>query len=63
MGKGTLEMPTEVQSLQELWLMYYNIVVDILREYNQITKDKVLTADFNFVEKVGEILKDNGLVD
>ena len=63
MGKGTLEMPTEVQSLQELWLMYYNIVVDILREYNHITKDKVLTADFNFVEKVGEILKDNGLVD
>lgn len=56
-------MPTEVQSLQELWLMYYNIVVDILREYNHITKDKVLTADFNFVEKVGEILKDNGLVD
>lgn len=63
MGKETLEMPTEVQSLQELWLMYYNIVVDILKAYNHITKDKVLTADFNFIEKVGEILNNNGLID
>ena len=56
-------LPTEKENYQELWLKYYNIVVDILKAYNHITKDKVLTADFNFVEKVGEILKDNGLVD
>lgn len=58
-----IEMPTENESYHELWLKYYNIVVDILRAYNRITKDKVLTADFNFVEEVGEILKANGLVD
>ena len=58
-----IEMPTENESYHELWLKYYNIVVDILRAYNRITKDKVLTADFNFVEEVGEILKTNGLVD
>ena len=58
-----IEMPTENESYHELWLKYYNIVVDILRAYNHITKDKVLTADFNFVEEVGEILKVNGLVD
>lgn len=56
-------MPTEKENYQELWLKYYNIVVDILKAYNHITKDKILTADFNFVEEVGEILKDNGLVD
>lgn len=56
-------MPTENESYHELWLKYYNIVVDILRAYNRITKDKVLTADFNFVEEVGEIFKVNGLVD
>ena len=58
-----IEMPTENESYHELWLKYYNIVVDILRAYNRITKDKVLTADFNFVEEVGEIFKVNGLVD
>lgn len=59
----TIEKPTENESYHELWLKYYNIVVDILRAYNHITKDKVLTADFNFVEEVGEIFKANGLVD
>lgn len=59
----TIEMPTENESYHELWLKYYNIVVDILRAYNHITNDKVLTADFNFVEEVGEIFKANGLVD
>ena len=58
-----IEMPTENESYHELWLKYYNIVVDILRAYNHITEDKVLTADFNFVEEVGDILKVNGLVD
>lgn len=58
-----IEMPTENESYHELWLKYYNIVVDILRAYNRITEDKILTADFNFVEEVGEIFKANGLVD
>lgn len=56
-------MPTENESYHELWLKYYNIVVDILRAYNRITEDKILTADFSFVEEVGEIFKANGLVD
>lgn len=58
-----IEMPTENESYHELWLKYYNIVVDILRAYNHITEDKILTADFSFVEEVGEIFKANGLVD
>ena len=58
MGKGTLEMPTEVQSLQELWLMYYNIVVDILKIYKDPT-----VADDDFTIKVGQILRDNKLID
>lgn len=58
MGKGTLEMPTEVQSLQELWLMYYNIVVDILKLY----KDPTIYAD-DFVINVGQIFRDNKLID
>lgn len=56
-------MPTENENYHELWLKYYNIVVDITRAYNHIVKDKILTADINFVEEVGTILKDNGLVD
>lgn len=56
-------MPTENENYRELWIKYYNIVVDILRAYNHITNNKVLTADFNFVEEVGEIFKVNGLVD
>lgn len=56
-------MSTENENYKELWLKYYNVVVDILRAYNRITKDKILTADFNFVEEVGEILKNNDLVD
>ena len=55
-------MPIENENYKELWLKYYNIVVDILRVYNRITKDKILTADFNFVEEVGEIFKNNNLV-
>ena len=51
-------MPTEVQSLQELWLMYYNIVVDILRDY----KDPTVT-DEDFRVNVGQIFKDNKLLD
>ena len=34
-----IEMPTENESYHELWLKYYNIVVDILRAYNRITKE------------------------
>lgn len=56
-------MSTENENYKELWLKYYNIVVDILRAYNRITKDKILTADFNFVEEIGEVLKNNDLVD
>ena len=56
-------MPTDKENYQELWLKYYNIVVDILKAYNHITKDKILTAYFNFIEKVGEILNNNGLID
>lgn len=58
MGKRTLEMPTEVQSLQELWLMYYNIVVDILKLYKDPT-----VADEDFRVNVGQIFKDNKLID
>lgn len=58
MGKGTLEMPTEVQSLQELWLMYYNIVVDILKLYKDPT-----VSDDDFTISVGQIFKDNKLID
>ena len=58
MGKGTLEMPTETQSLQELWLMYYNIVVDILKLY----KDRTITSE-DFTIEVGQIFRDNKLID
>ena len=58
MGKGILEMPTETQSLQELWLMYYNIVVDILKLY----KDRTITSE-DFTIEVGQILRDNKLID
>ena len=58
MGKRTLEMPTEVQSLQELWLMYYNITVNILRNYKNPT-----LSDNEFRECVGQIFKDNKLID
>ena len=58
MGNGTLEMPTEVQSLQELWLMYYNITVDILRNY----KDHAM-SDEEFRKCVGQIFKDNKLIE
>lgn len=58
MGKRILEMPTEVQSLQELWLMYYNIVVDILKLYKDPT-----VADDDFTIGVGQIFKDNKLID
>lgn len=58
MGKRILEIPTEVQSLQELWLMYYNIVVDILKLY----KDRTITSE-DFTIEVGQIFKDNKLID
>lgn len=58
MGKRILEMPTEVQSLQELWLMYYNIVVDILKLYKDPT-----VADDDFTISVGQIFKDNKLIE
>lgn len=56
-------MPTDKENYQELWLKYYNIVVDITRAYNRVVKDKVLTADINFVEEIGNILKNNDLID
>ena len=56
-------MPTDKENYQELWLKYYNIVVDIIRAYNNITTGNVLKTDTNFVEEIGAILKDNNLID
>lgn len=43
---------------QELWLMYYNIVVDILKKYT----DSYM-SDKDFRISVGQIFKNNKLVD
>lgn len=43
---------------QELWLMYYNMVVDILRNFNDPAE-----SDEEFRKCVGQIFKDKKLID
>lgn len=58
-----IKVHTDKESYEELWLKYYNIVVDIIKAYKHFVDDKILTADKNFTEEVGDILKENGLID
>lgn len=60
-------MSTEKENYQELWLKYYNIVVDIIKTHKNMTNDWdsgiFLSPYTQFGCNVERILKNNDLID
>lgn len=55
-------LPTEKENYEELWLKYYNIIVDIIRAYKNMDNHSNLAYQM-FGFDVEHILRENDLID